>query len=63
MNTVLKSVDYNLISPKVIRYEYFHILEKEECDNMLIANGYSIELCNTDPIHNKIARKNEINIT
>jgi len=55
--TILKSIDYNLISPKVIRYEYFHIPEKEECDNMLIANGYSIELCNTDPIHNKIARK------
>lgn len=53
---ILSSINYDQISPKVIRYEYAHIPNKQETDDFLISKGYTIEYCETDPPFNKIAR-------
>jgi FkbM family methyltransferase len=52
---ILKSIDFSTIKPKVIRYEYKHISNKEECDAYLISRGYRIEYCKHDHTYNKIA--------
>ena len=52
---ILKSIDFSTIKPKVIRYEYKHISNKEECDKYLISRGYRIEYCKHDHTYNKIA--------
>jgi FkbM family methyltransferase len=52
---ILKSIDFSAIKPKVIRYEYKHISNKEECDEYLISQGYRIEYCKHDHTYNKIA--------
>jgi len=52
---ILKSIDFSTIKPKVIRYEYKHIPNKDECDRYLIGHGYRIEYCKHDHTYNKIA--------
>lgn len=52
---ILNQINFLKIKPPVIRYEYYHIPNKEECDSFLISNGYKIELCEYDYISNKIA--------
>jgi FkbM family methyltransferase len=52
---ILNQIDYSVIKPSVIRYEYLWLPNKEECDNYLISNGYNIELCEYDHTYNKIA--------
>ena len=52
---ILKSIDFSTIKPKVIRYEYKHIPNNEECDRYLISNGYRIEYCKHDHTYNKVA--------
>ena len=51
---ILNQIDFSKIKPDVIRYEYWWIDNKDECDNYLISNGYSIKLCEFDNT-NKIA--------
>jgi FkbM family methyltransferase len=52
---ILKSIDFSITKPKLIRYEYKHIPNKEECDEYLISQGYKIEYCKHDHTYNKIA--------
>lgn len=52
---ILKQIDYIKTAPKVIRYEFYHIPNKEECDEYLKANKYSINYCIHDSISNKVA--------
>lgn len=54
---ILQEINFDEISPKVIRYEYAHIPNKEETDNFLMSKGYQISFCETDPPFNKIAVK------
>jgi FkbM family methyltransferase len=51
---ILNQINFEKIKPSVIRYEYWWIENKEECDNYLISNGYSIKFCEFDNT-NKIA--------
>lgn len=53
--SILKSINYNILKPKSIRYEFYHIPDKLATDNFLMTQGYSISLCETDPTYNKIA--------
>ena len=52
---ILKSINFDKTYIPLIRYEFYHISNKEECDNYLIKNGYNIDLCHYDSISNKIA--------
>lgn len=52
---IIKNINFNQLKPKVIRYEYYWIDNKEECDYYLIKNGYKIGLCSYDPTYNKVA--------
>lgn len=52
---IIKQIDFSKIKPKVIRYEYMHVLNKEECDGYLISHGYKIEYCKHDHTYNKVA--------
>lgn len=52
---ILKGLDLNKIKPTCIRYEYYWIPEKDECDSYLLRNGYSIGGCYFDDIYNKVA--------
>lgn len=52
---IIKSINFSEIKPKVIRYEYKHIFNKEECDDYLVSHGYRLKYCNHDHTHNKIA--------
>lgn len=52
---ILKGLNLNLMKPKCIRYEYYWIPEKDECDAYLLKNGYQISGCYFDDIYNKIA--------
>lgn len=54
---ILKTIDFNTISPKCIRYEYYWIPDKEDCDMFLSNNGYMIDGCFYDDLYNKIAYK------
>lgn len=53
---IMKQIQYDKMAPKVIRYEYFHIPNKKETDDFLVSNGYEINLCETDPPYNKVAK-------
>jgi FkbM family methyltransferase len=52
---ILKNINFNIIKPKVIRYEYYWIENKAECDNLLFKNGYKIDYCLHDHTYNKVA--------
>jgi FkbM family methyltransferase len=52
---ILSQINFSEVKPSVIRYEYFWLPNKEECDNYLTSNGYQIELCEHDHTYNKIA--------
>jgi len=52
---ILNSINFSKQKISLIRYEFYHIPNKEECDNYLIKNGYNIDLCHYDSISNKIA--------
>jgi len=52
---ILSSINFSKQEVPLIRYEFYHIHNKEECDNYLIKNGYKIDLCHHDSISNKIA--------
>jgi FkbM family methyltransferase len=52
---IFKMIDFTNFKPKVIRYEYKHIKDKEKCDAYLINYGYKIEYCKHDHTYNKIA--------
>lgn len=52
---IMKQIDYSKNKPKVIRYEYMHIPNKQECDDFLRSKGYRIEYCRYDHTYNKIA--------
>lgn len=52
---IIKQINFKKNKPKVIRYEYMHIANKEECDNFLINNGYKINYCKFDHTYNKVA--------
>jgi len=52
---ILKQIDYIKIKPKVIRYEFYHIPNKQECDEYLKIKGYNINYCKYDSISNKVA--------
>jgi FkbM family methyltransferase len=53
---ILKQIfETHQVFPKVIRYEYAHIPNKEETDQYLREAGYDINYCETDPPFNKIA--------
>jgi len=52
---ILQSIDFAKIKPQVIRYEYAHIANKEECDKFLTQQGYRIEFCKHDHTYNKVA--------
>lgn len=54
---ILSSINYEKTPISIIRYEYIHASNKEEMDEFLKSKGYSIHLCDTDPIHNKVAIK------
>jgi FkbM family methyltransferase len=51
---ILNQINFSKIKPSLIRYEYWWIENKEECDNYLISNDYQIDLCEFDNT-NKIA--------
>jgi len=55
---ILKNINFDKIRPKIIRYEYFHIENKEECDNFLKSKKYDIQLCYHDHTYNKVAISN-----
>lgn len=52
---ILKSIDFNKNNVKLIRYEFYHLPNKEECDTYLQKNGFKTDLCYFDSISNKIA--------
>lgn len=52
---IMKQIDYTKIKPTVIRYEYMHIPNKQECDDFLRSQGYRVEYCIHDHTYNKIA--------
>jgi FkbM family methyltransferase len=52
---ILKKINFAKIKPQVIRYEYAHIANKEECDSYLTQQGYRIEFCKHDHTYNKVA--------
>lgn len=53
---ILKQINFdNPEKPKIIRYEYTHIPNKQECDNFLKSKGYKIEYCYHDHSNNKVA--------
>lgn len=52
---IIKSIDFSAFKPKIIRYEYKHIPNKEECDVYLSSRGYRLEYCKHDHTYNKIA--------
>jgi hypothetical protein len=54
---IISNIDYEINSPKIIRYEYYHISEQYKLDQFLISKGYRIELDQSDPTYNKIAIK------
>lgn len=54
---ILKQINYNDIEISCIRYEFYWINEKNECDNFLNKNGYTVNFCKYDNIYNKIAHK------
>lgn len=54
---IMKQIDLKNFPINVIRYEFYHIPNKNECDRFLEKNEYSIDLCSYDPIYNKIAIK------
>lgn len=54
---ILKQIDNTKTPTKVIRYEYYWIVDKMGCDNYLTNLGYKIDYCHHDKIYNKIAYK------
>jgi hypothetical protein len=52
---IIKQINFEKIKPKVIRYEYAHIENKNECDNFLKLKGYKINFCFHDHTFNKVA--------
>jgi FkbM family methyltransferase len=54
---IISNIDYEINSPKIIRYEYYHISEQYKLDQFLISKGYRIELDQSDPTYNKISIK------
>lgn len=52
---ILKQINFDIIKPKVIRYEYAHIPDKTQCDEYLKSNGYEVKFCKHDHTFNKIA--------
>jgi len=52
---IIQSIDFSKITPKIIRYEYKHIDDKEGCDSFLKKIGYRIEYCKYDHTYNKVA--------
>ena len=52
---IIKHINFDIIKPSIIRYEYKHIQNKEDCDNFLLERGYSINYCTYDPTYNKVA--------
>jgi len=52
---ILRGINFSKVKPKVIRYEFAHIPNKEECDSYLIQQGYKIEYCKHDHTYNKVA--------
>ena len=56
---ILKQIDFKYNIIKIIRYEYYWIKDKIECDSFLSNNGFNIDYCSHDYIYNKIAFKND----
>lgn len=52
---ILQQINYDKCRPKVIRYEYMHIGDKEGCDNFIRSKKYNINYCIHDHTYNKIA--------
>lgn len=52
---ILKQINFKELPVDLIRYEFYWIPNKVECDNFLISNGYNISYCAHDKKWNKIA--------
>lgn len=52
---ILKQIDFSKYKIPCIRYEFYWIPEKQECDIFLSNLGYSISGCYYDDIYNKVA--------
>jgi len=57
---IIKSINFDEQNISMIRYEFYHIKNKQECDEYLMSKGYTIELCYYDSISNKIAFKKNL---
>lgn len=53
--SILSGIDYTMLKPNCIRYEFYHIPDKLKTDQFLMSNGYYVSFCETDPTYNKVA--------
>ena len=52
---ILKQINFEFVNN--IRYEFLHLGNKEETDNLLRNNGFTVDLCESDPTYNKVASR------
>lgn len=50
---ILKQINFDFV--KNIRYEFLHLGNKTETDDLLRNNGFNVDLCESDSHYNKVA--------